>query len=104
MTRPPGCQLLQVYRARLPSNAFVSLDTGLSVNRVYHTMGVHVIGLIALLVFYVAILVIGIAAYCLKGRKKNQEEKGAETITVARRDIGWIIGGFTMTGVYRRLA
>lgn len=61
-------------------------------------MGVHVVGLIALLVFYVTILVIGLAAYFKKGRKRDKEERGAETITVARRDIGWIIGGFTMTG------
>lgn len=61
-------------------------------------MGLNVSGLVSLLLFYILILLIGIAAYWKKGRKKNTDEHGSETITVARRDIGWIVGGFSMIG------
>lgn len=68
-------------------------------------MAIHVLEVVGLLVFYVVILVIGVLASWWKNRaatKANSDESGGRTerIIVARRDIGMLIGGFTMTGSY----
>jgi len=59
-------------------------------------MAINVIGLIAVIVFYILILVIGILA----GRKSRSTEKRPdhEEIMLAGRNIGLLVGIFTMTG------
>lgn len=55
-------------------------------------MAVNVPGLIAVIVFYLLILVIGLWA----ARKKKDSNN--EDLMLAGRDIGVIVGIFTMTG------
>jgi len=62
-------------------------------------MAVNVPGLVSVIIFYLIILGIGIwAAWITK--KKNDSQEKSETIMVAGRDIGLIVGSFTMTGLY----
>lgn len=58
-------------------------------------------GLIAIVVFYLLILLVGIWA---AWRTKNSGSSGerSEAIIVGGRDIGLLVGGFTMTGGCRR--
>lgn len=59
-------------------------------------MVVNVIGLVAVIVFYILILAVGIIA----GRKSKSTEANAdsEEVMVAGRNIGLAVGIFTMTG------
>lgn len=59
-------------------------------------MAVNVAGLIAVIVFYILILAVGIIA----GRKGKKTEGNAESedVMVAGRNIGILVGVFTMTG------
>ncbi len=59
-------------------------------------MAVFVGGLISIIIFYVMILAVGIWA----GRKQKSTEKDPDTeeIMLAGRNIGLIVGIFTMTG------
>ena len=59
-------------------------------------MAVNVVGLVAVIVFYILILVVGIIA----GRKSKSTESNAESeeVMVAGRNIGLVVGVFTMTG------
>jgi high affinity choline transporter 7 len=59
-------------------------------------MAVHVGGLIAIILFYLVILAVGIWA----GRKQKSTEKNPDTeeIMLAGRNIGLLVGVFTMTG------
>ncbi|CAF1211653.1 unnamed protein product [Adineta ricciae] len=61
-------------------------------------MVVHVGGLVAILVFYVLILMVGIWA----GRKQKSSEKSPDTeeIMLAGRNIGLLVGIFTMTATW----
>ena len=54
-------------------------------------MVVNVPGLVAIIVFYVLLLVIGIYA----ARKRG---KGVEEMMLAGRNLGWFLGICTMTG------
>lgn len=58
--------------------------------------GVNVQGLIAIIVFYLLILLVGLWA----ARKSKQTGAGAdsEDVMLAGRNIGLIVGVFTMTG------
>lgn len=58
-------------------------------------MAFHVAGLIAIIVFYLAILLVGIWA---SWKTKNVGGERSEAIIVGGRDIGLLVGGFTMTG------
>lgn len=60
-------------------------------------MTIHVEGLVAIVIFYVLILFVGIWA---AWKNKNSGEGGdrSESIMVGGRDIGLFVGGFTMTG------
>lgn len=60
-------------------------------------MAFHVEGLIAIILFYLAILFVGIWA---AWRTKNSRGDGdpREGIFVGGRDIGLLVGAFTMTG------
>lgn len=60
-------------------------------------MAVNVAGLIAVIVFYILILAVGIIA----GRKSKKSADGStdsEEVMVAGRNIGLFVGVFTMTG------
>ena len=59
-------------------------------------MSVFIGGLISIIVFYVIILGVGIWA----GRKQKSTEKNPDTeeVMLAGRNIGLIVGIFTMTG------
>ena len=63
------------------------------------TMTIHVEGLVAIAVFYLLILVVGIWA-AVKNKHSGEAEgtDRSETIMVGGRDIGLFVGGFTMTG------
>ncbi|CAF3799926.1 unnamed protein product, partial [Rotaria magnacalcarata] len=62
------------------------------------TMVVHVGGLVAIIFFYVLILIVGIWA----GRKQKSSEKSPDTeeIMLAGRNIGLLVGIFTMTATW----
>lgn len=64
-------------------------------------MVVNIVGLVAVFVFYLLILVVGIIA----GRKTKSSEENAnsEEVMVAGRNIGLLVGIFTMTGKYSPL-
>lgn len=63
------------------------------------TMTIHVEGLVAIAVFYLLILFVGIwAAWKNKHCGEAQGTDRSETIMVGGRDIGLFVGGFTMTG------
>ena len=59
-------------------------------------MAMFVGGLISIIIFYVLILAVGIWA----GKKQKSTEKNPDTeeIMLAGRNIGLIVGIFTMTG------
>lgn len=62
-------------------------------------MTIHVEGLVAIVLFYLLILVVGIWA-AWKNKNSGVSESGdrSESIMVGGRDIGLFVGGFTMTG------
>ena len=59
-------------------------------------MAIHIPGLIAIIVFYLLILLVGLWA----GRKAKQtgENASSENVMLAGRNIGLLVGVFTMTG------
>lgn len=59
-------------------------------------MTIHIAGVIAIVVFYVLILLVGLWA----SRKTKQIGDGvdSETVMLAGRNIGLLVGVFTMTG------
>lgn len=59
-------------------------------------MGVNILGVISVIVFYALILVVGIWA----GRKRGNNSATTETehVMLAGRNIGLFVGIFTMTG------
>lgn len=62
-------------------------------------MAIHAEGLVAIVIFYVLILFVGIWA-AWKNKNSGVSEGGdrSESIMVGGRDIGLFVGGFTMTG------
>uniref|UniRef100_A0A8C8R5V8 High affinity choline transporter 1 n=1 Tax=Pelusios castaneus TaxID=367368 RepID=A0A8C8R5V8_9SAUR len=62
-------------------------------------MPFHVEGLIAIIVFYLAILLVGIWA-AWKTKKSGSDGDRREAIIVGGRDIGLLVGGFTMTATW----
>jgi hypothetical protein len=63
-------------------------------------MSVFVGGIVSIIIFYVLILAVGIWA----GRKQKSTESNPDTeeIMLAGRNIGLIVGIFTMTGKYQK--
>ena len=62
-------------------------------------MTIHAEGLVAIVVFYVLILFVGIwAAWKNKNSGVGDGGERSESIMVGGRDIGLFVGGFTMTG------
>lgn len=65
-------------------------------------MTIHVEGLVAIAIFYLLILFVGIwAAWKNKHSGEAEGTDRSETIMVGGRDIGLFVGGFTMTGELR---
>ncbi|XP_066478292.1 high affinity choline transporter 1 [Tiliqua scincoides] len=62
-------------------------------------MAFHVAGLIAIIVFYLAILLVGIWA-AWKTKNAGSDGDRSEAIIVGGRDIGLLVGGFTMTATW----
>lgn len=60
-------------------------------------MVIHVSGLLAIIIFYLMILLVGIWA---AWKHKRSASDRSETIMVGGRDIGLFVGGFTMTGEF----
>lgn len=66
-------------------------------------MNIHVEGLVAIVIFYLLILVVGIwAAWKNKNSGVVEGADRSETIMVGGRDIGLFVGAFTMTGELQR--
>ncbi|XP_062303470.1 LOW QUALITY PROTEIN: high-affinity choline transporter 1-like [Osmerus eperlanus] len=64
-------------------------------------MTIHVEGLVAIAIFYLLILVVGIwAAWKNKHSGEAEGTDRSETIMVGGRDIGLFVGGFTMTATW----
>ncbi|XP_046903022.1 high-affinity choline transporter 1 [Hypomesus transpacificus] len=64
-------------------------------------MTIHAEGLVAIVVFYLLILVVGIwAAWKNKNAGVSEGTDRSETIMVGGRDIGLFVGGFTMTATW----
>lgn len=62
-------------------------------------MAIHVEGLLAIVIFYMLILVVGIwAAWKNKNSGISEGTDRSESIMIGGRDIGLFVGGFTMTG------
>lgn len=65
-------------------------------------MAVHAEGIVAIVIFYLLILGVGIwAAWKNKNSGVSEGQDRSETIMVGGRDIGLFVGGFTMTGELR---
>ncbi|CDQ89388.1 unnamed protein product [Oncorhynchus mykiss] len=61
-------------------------------------MAVHAEGIVAIVIFYLLILAVGIwAAWKNKNSGVSEGQDRSETIMVGGRDIGLFVGGFTMT-------
>lgn len=60
-------------------------------------MDFQVEGLVAIVVFYLLILLVGIWA-AWRTKNSGSAEERSEAIIVGGRDIGLLVGGFTMTG------
>ncbi|XP_029460433.1 high affinity choline transporter 1 [Rhinatrema bivittatum] len=62
-------------------------------------MAFHVEGLVAIILFYLAILFVGIWA-AWKTKNSRSDEDPRDAIIVGGRDIGLLVGGFTMTATW----
>lgn len=60
-------------------------------------MAINVAGLVSIIVFYLAILAVGIWAGW-KNNRKNKKESGTENVMLAGRNMGVFVGIMTMTG------
>lgn len=58
-------------------------------------MGVHVVGIVAVIVFYILILGVGLWA-----ARKSRGETDSENVMLAGRNIGILVGVFTMTATW----
>lgn len=65
-----------------------------AVEGLWRRMAVNVPGLVAVIVFYVLILALGLWA-----ARKNKGETKSENIMLAGRNINMFVGMFTMTGI-----
>uniref|UniRef100_A0A8C1T314 Solute carrier family 5 member 7 n=1 Tax=Cyprinus carpio TaxID=7962 RepID=A0A8C1T314_CYPCA len=64
-------------------------------------MAIHVEGLLAIVIFYMLILVVGIwAAWKNKNSGISEGTDRSESIMIGGRDIGLFVGGFTMTATW----
>lgn len=64
-------------------------------------MSIHLEGLVAIVIFYIIILFVGIwAAWKNKAAGDEESVDRSESIMVGGRDIGLFVGVFTMTGEF----
>ena len=61
-------------------------------------MAVNIPGIIALVVFYLLILGIGLGAAWKKRQRGENNQNESERAMIGGRDIGLFVGSFTMTG------
>lgn len=59
-------------------------------------MHVHIGGLIAIIVFYV--LILGVGIWAARKSKSTESDPDSEDVMLAGRNIGLMVGIFTMTG------
>ncbi len=59
------------------------------------TMAINIPGLVAVIVFYIFIIVTGII-----GSRKTMRSTNSNEIFVANRSIGVVLAYFTLTGIY----
>ncbi|CAK8686524.1 unnamed protein product [Clavelina lepadiformis] len=62
-------------------------------------MAVFVAGLVAVIIFYLVVLIVGIWA-AWRNRLRGSQQEQNERIMVGGRDIGIIVGSFTFTGTF----
>ena len=66
-------------------------------------MGVNVLGVLGIVIFYIVILVIGLWAARIRSNTRNSDgsSEGGESseVILAGRSIGMLVGAFTMTGI-----
>lgn len=63
-------------------------------------MAVNIPGLIAVIIFYIVIFVIGVVAARIQTKKNHsQHVRDDEEVMLAGRNLGWFVGCFTMTGI-----
>lgn len=68
-------------------------------------MAVNIPGLIAVIVFYIIIFLVGVLAAKIQSKRNRQQNvRGDEEVMLAGRNLGWFVGCFTMTGKGRILA
>ncbi|RXN04793.1 high-affinity choline transporter 1-like protein [Labeo rohita] len=78
-----------------------SLPSASWVKKCQCKMAIHVEGLLAIVIFYVLILIVGIwAAWKNKNSGISEGTDRSESIMVGGRDIGLFVGGFTMTATW----
>ncbi|KAG8001616.1 High affinity choline transporter 1 [Nibea albiflora] len=83
------------------SNGFIVVFRRFLDRKTGATMTIHVEGLVAIAVFYLLILFVGIwAAWKNKHSGEAEGTDRSETIMVGGRDIGLFVGGFTMTATW----
>ncbi|XP_053333232.1 high affinity choline transporter 1 [Clarias gariepinus] len=61
-------------------------------------MAIHVEGLVAIVIFY--LLILGVGIWAAWKNKNSGVEEGADRIMVGGRDIGLFVGAFTMTATW----
>ena len=64
-------------------------------------MGMHLMGLLAIAVFYILILLVGI--WAARKQKSTEAAPDSEDVMLAGRNIGVLVGIFTMTGMWLSL-
>ena len=86
------CVSLQTLSLRYILNHFyVFVFAGFHANP--KTARMHIAGLIAIIVFYLLILLVGLWA-----ARKSSSNADADEVMLAGRNIGMLVGVFTMTG------
>ena len=61
-------------------------------------MAVNISGLISVIIFYVMILLVGLWAARKKKKTTDEGHLESEDVMLAGRNIGLLVGSFTMTG------
>ncbi len=61
-------------------------------------MAVHIPGMIAIIVFY--LLILGVGLWAARKTKSKKGGTSSEDVMLAGRNIGLFVGCFTMTGNY----
>ncbi len=59
-------------------------------------MAIHIPGLVAIIVFY--LLILGVGLWAARKTVFNKKKVNSDDVMLAGRNIGLIIGCFTMTG------